>query len=236
MLTDDATPLLEARDLTAILEVDGAVVRVLDGVSLALAPGEVVDVVGPSGSGKSTLLRALARLMPGASSDVRLRGRSAAELSPQHWRGRVSLLPQKAAIVPGTVRDNLLLPWRFKVREDSERPGDGDLRHALEVLGLGEVALDREAEKLSVGQQARLAFARLWLASPDVLLLDEADAALDDESAADMRAAVAHFATEGGRLSAGEPGAVVRVRHRADDGLAARRLRLENGRLTEVAR
>lgn len=231
------TPLLRARNLTVVLAGDTGDMRVLDAIAFDLSEGEIVDVTGPSGSGKSTFLRAIARLIPNASGELTLDGDAAATVPAADWRARVTLLPQKAAVVAGSVRDNLELPWRFKVRSRASIPDEGDLRHALDSLGLEEVALDREAARLSVGQQARLAFARVWLASPRVLLLDEADAALDDESSARLTAAVAHFAAEGGRLAEGSrPGGVVRVRHRADDGLAARRLRLAGGRLEEVPR
>lgn len=237
MHIDVVTPLLQARALTAVLNGDEGAVRVLDNVSFELAKGEVVDIVGPSGSGKSTFMRALARMLPGATGDLRLEGNQAEELSPQEWRSLVTLLPQKPIVADGSVRDNIELPWGFKVRAAAQRPSEEDFREALDSLGLDGVSLDREATRLSVGQQARLAFARAWLVSPRVLLLDEAEAALDDESAARLSAAVERFAREGGHLEAhARPAGVVRVRHRADDGLAARRLRLAGGRLEEVAR
>ena len=110
------SPLLEARDLVLRFPVTPGRSHVLDGVSLTVAGGEVVDVVGPSGSGKSTLLRSLARLLPGVRGVLLLDGEPAESIEPHAWRSRVALLPQKAAIVPGTMRDNLLLPWQLKVR------------------------------------------------------------------------------------------------------------------------
>ncbi|TLM69148.1 MAG: ATP-binding cassette domain-containing protein, partial [Actinobacteria bacterium] len=79
-------PLLEARSLTAALPCEDGPRVVLDGVSLHAEAGEVVDVAGPSGAGKTTLLRALARLLPGASGDLALDGRAAAEVPPAEWR------------------------------------------------------------------------------------------------------------------------------------------------------
>lgn len=199
-------------------------VRVLDDVSFDLSQGEIVDVVGPSGAGKTTLLRALARLMPSASGSLTLSG--VVEEDAQAWRSRVGLVPQKAAAVRGSVRENVLLPWTLRVRSHLTPPSDSLLRRALDEVGLADVALDRDISRLSVGQQSRVALVRVLLTQPAVLLLDEPDAALDDASSAALRATLSRFAAAGG--------AIVRVRHRADDGLADRRLRLEAGRLEEV--
>ncbi len=200
---------------------------VLDGVRFAVGAGEVVDIGGPSGAGKTTLLRALARLLPDATGHLALRGVSADEIAAGEWRRRVTLLPQKAALRPGTVRENLLLPWTLKLRGEEMPPADGALAEALADVALGDIALERDGSRLSVGQAARLALARTVLTRPEVLLLDEPDAALDDDSAAQVAQMTARFAAEGG--------AVVRVRHQRIDGHATRRLRLSDGNLSEVS-
>jgi putative ABC transport system ATP-binding protein len=217
-------PLLDARDLRVELSAENGVCRVLDGVSLALDAGDIVDVTGPSGSGKTTLLRALARLLPGATGELELDGVAAEQIAPQRWRSLVALVPQKPAIVEGDVRANLLRPWTLKVRHGEPRPGDAALDAALQRVGLSEVSLDREAARLSVGQAARVALVRVLLTSPRVLLLDEPDAALDDASAEEVGCYAAEHATAGA--------AVVRVRHRSSDGRATRRFVLAGGQLT----
>lgn len=221
-------PTLSASAITAVVAGDSGDLRVLDGIALRVFAGEIVDVVGPSGCGKTTLLRALARLLPGATGSLALGGISAQEISPHEWRAAVALLPQKPAMVDGSVRENLLLPWTLKVRTGQTPPGDGDLRQALDGLHLGDVALERDTDRLSVGQQARVALLRVLLTRPQVLLLDEPDANLDDASAAEVTAATAAFAAAGG--------AVVRVRHQRSDELASRRLSMCDGRLQEVVR
>lgn len=220
------TPLLSAQALSVTLPGDEGPVRVLEGIDFQVTAGEVVDVVGPSGSGKTTLLRALARLLPQVSGALALEGVAATDIAPQLWRSKVALLPQKPALVMGTVQDNLTLPWRLKVRGGAAAPDGAALRAALDAVGMAEIALDRDASRLSVGQQARLALTRVTLTQPRVLLLDEADAALDDASAQMVSAGVSAFAEAGG--------AVVRVRHRGSDGVAGRRLHLEGGHLAEV--
>lgn len=218
--------LLSAEGLTFTSHADPGPHVVLERVSLGLEAGEIVDVRGPSGSGKTTLLRALARLLPDAVGTLTLAGRPAAEYAPAEWRSRVTLLPQTAAMRPGTVRENLLLPWDLKVRSAGHPPPDGALEQALHDVGLAEIALGRDASRLSVGQAARVALLRAVLTRPDVLLLDEPDANLDDESSAQVSTMTGRFAAEGG--------AILRVRHQRGDVAAARTLRLMGGHLTEV--
>lgn len=218
-------PLLEARDLRVVRSGDAGPLKVLDGASLTLERGEVVDISGPSGSGKTTFVRALALMLPDVAGELFLEGRPAAEVGARVWRSRVALLPQKPVIFPGTVRENLLVPWRLKVRHDTTPPGEDELRAKLDSFGLDDVALDRDAAKLSVGQAARVAMARIGLPRPDVLLLDEPDASLDESAAAMVASLTVRFA---------ETGAVVRVRHHRPDGVATRRERLVAGRLHGV--
>lgn len=227
MQSRSATSLLSATGLTATLIGDSGPVRVLDGVDFELQSGQIVDVVGPSGSGKSTLLRALAWLLPGVQGQLALEGEAHDGFSPQRWRSLVALVPQKPAIVDATVHSNLMLPWTLRAHHGSVVPDGHALREALDSVGLADVALDRSALRLSVGQQARIALVRVLLTAPKVLLLDEADAALDDVSSQLVSEASSQFAREGG--------GIVRVRHRTTDGLAARRLRLAAGAIEEVA-
>lgn len=200
---------------------------VLDGLSFDLARGEVVDVSGPSGAGKTTLLRALARLLPDALGTLSLAGTSADDVDPHVWRTRVALLPQVAAVRPGTVRDNLVLPWTLKVRAAEELPTNTVLDQALADVGLGDIALDRDVARLSVGQTARVSLLRVMLTRPEVLLLDEPDANLDDDSASQVGELAARFARDGG--------GVVRVRHLQRGTAVTRRVRLAAGQLEEVS-
>jgi putative ABC transport system ATP-binding protein len=219
---------LEARGLTVDRRADAGLLRVLDGIDLAVGPGTLTDVVGPSGAGKSTLLLALARLLPGVTGELLLEGESGSGIDPRAWRVRVAYLPQRSALLPGTVGHNLTLPWRLKVRAAVARPADAALRSALDRVRLTDVALDRDVSRLSEGQAARVALLRTVLTRPAVLLLDEPDASLDEESAEQVGLLTREFVDAGG--------AVVRVRHLRSDGHADRRLRLSAGALVEEAR
>jgi putative ABC transport system ATP-binding protein len=191
-----------------------------------VAAASVTVVFGPSGAGKTTLLRALALMLPGVEGDLSLGGVQAAEIGPRAWRARVALLPQQAVVFGGTVRENLLVPWGLKIRHGLAAPDDDALRAALGGMGLADVALDRDAARLSVGQAARIALLRVVLTAPEVLLLDEPDANLDEVSAAQVAAMTARFAADGG--------GVIRVRHHRPDAVAARRLCLACGALEAV--
>jgi len=206
---------------------EGRTVTIFEGVSLALEAGEIVDLVGPSGSGKTTLLRVLARLHSRTSGTLLLDGVPDGDIGPVAWRLAVALVPQKPVTMPGTVRDNLLLPWTLKAREGQTAPSDGELRELLSFVRLDDVGLARDSSQLSVGQVARVALCRSFLTRPKVLLLDEVDAALDSESASAVAAVVARLALDGT--------ACLRVRHRPPDGLAARRVKLADGALSEEA-
>jgi len=218
--------LLEARDLVALLRADGREVRVLDGVSLTLAPGAIADITGPSGSGKTTLLRALARLLPEVTGSLTLDATPADQMTPTAWRAAVALLPQKPAIFSGSVAENLRIPWSLKARHGQQPPEDAALRAALASVALDDIALDRDAARLSVGQQARIALLRVLLTRPRVLLLDEPDAALDDASSDAVGVLLREFTLAGG--------AIARVRHHRSDGLATERYLLQDGSLGAI--
>jgi len=210
-----------------VLTGDDGPFRAVDDVSLSLKRGEILDITGPSGSGKSTLLHALGRQSATFEGALYLREQSYLSFTPQRWRRLVALVQQKPVLVEGTVAENLLLPWTFRSFAKESPPTDEVLLEALASAHLEDIALDRPIDRLSVGQQARVAFLRTLLTDPDVLLLDEADAALDDVSAVAIGEMTSAFVAQGK--------AAIRVRHREDDGRADTRLVLTGGRITESA-
>jgi putative ATP-binding cassette transporter len=142
----------------------------VSGLSTVVRPGEGLKIVGPSGSGKSSLLRAIAGLASaGRGAIVR------PELK------EMLFLPQRPYMILGSLRDQLLYPLAQRYYFDEE------LLDILERVNLGRLAsqfggLDAEADwenVLSVGEQQRLAFARLFIAQPKYAMLDEATSALD---------------------------------------------------------
>jgi putative ABC transport system ATP-binding protein len=168
--------LLEAQRLT--FRYDRS--TVLSDVSFSLDTQEVLLLTGPSGSGKSTLLRLLARLLAPQTGSIMLNGRVWTDIPPQVYRRRVAYLQQQPVMLPGTVRTNLLLSFRFG---DRQSPDDEQLISLLSEASLESILLDQDAGTLSVGQQQRIALLRLLLMRPAVLLLDEPTASLDREAA-----------------------------------------------------
>jgi putative ABC transport system ATP-binding protein len=149
-------------------------VPVLDGLTAELARGATC-VAGPSGAGKSTLLRLLNRLADPAAGRVRYEGADVRELDPLELRRQVCLVPQLPALRDGTVADNVALGPQLAGR----RP---DVGRALGLAGLADGFAEREARRLSVGEQQRVMLARALALEPAVLLLDEPTSALDPEA------------------------------------------------------
>ncbi|GAA0703962.1 ABC transporter ATP-binding protein [Kitasatospora atroaurantiaca] len=158
---------------------------VLHGISLDVAPGSRVALVGPSGAGKSTLGRLLAGIYAPGRGSVTLGGAPLARMPAERVRAQVALVNQEHHVFVGTLRDNLRL-----ARPDAD---DTELRAALDAVDAGEWAdalpegLDTEVGSggtaLTPPQAQQLALARLVLADPHTLVLDEATSLLDPRAA-----------------------------------------------------
>ncbi|WP_368413916.1 ABC transporter transmembrane domain-containing protein [Falsiroseomonas sp.] len=159
-------------------------VAALDEVSLDVAPGETVAVVGPSGAGKTTLFQLLLRFYDPQRGRVLVDGIDAATLDPSALRARIGLVPQEPLIFGASAAENI----RYG------RPGatDGEVRRAAQAAAADgfitalpqgyDTPLGARGVTLSGGQRQRIAIARAILKDAPVLLLDEATSALDAES------------------------------------------------------
>jgi tungstate transport system ATP-binding protein len=163
--------------------------QALAGVSLSIAPGERVALVGANGSGKSTLLRTLHSLQ-----------RTSAGSLYKPAGQREAMLFQRPHLLRLSVRRNIALalwlkgqPWRQAL----ERSGE-----ALARVGMADLA-ERPARALSGGQQQRVALARAWALQPSVWLLDEPTASLDPHAKREVEALIADFT--GTAQQAGQP-------------------------------
>jgi vitamin B12/bleomycin/antimicrobial peptide transport system ATP-binding/permease protein len=177
-----ATPAVEVlpRDNSNVIALDGLKVRLpnreplVNAEHIVLSPGERVLVTGPSGAGKSTLFRAIAGIWPFGSGRV---------LVPKD--AKVMLLPQRPYFPVASLAAAASYPARLGTFEDAQ------LAEVLSAVGLPEWAnrLDEEAHwnrMLSLGEQQRLAIARVILQAPDFLFLDEATASLDEPAEASL--------------------------------------------------
>jgi putative ABC transport system ATP-binding protein len=205
-------------ELSAVSASRGGV-RILRGLDLRLGGGATA-LLGPSGAGKSTLLRLLNRLADPESGSVRFRGEDVRALEPRALRRRACLVPQLPAPLPGTVADNV----RFGPSLMGRVAG---VARPLELAGLDESYGEREASRLSVGEQQRVMLARALALEPEVLLLDEPTSALDDRTRTGVEATLAELGDRTGV-------SMVIVTHDSGQAnrLATRIVRLADGRVT----
>ncbi|MDW7652251.1 MAG: ATP-binding cassette domain-containing protein, partial [Bacillota bacterium] len=145
---------------------------------LEIPANKVTCIAGESGSGKTTLLRLLNKMISPDEGEVYFLENKLSELDAVQLRRKVVMLSQTPVIFPGTVEENLQLGLRFSEKPDADA---GKLLETLRAVRLVKELTDN-AEKLSGGEQQRLALARVLLLDPDVFLLDEPSSALDEET------------------------------------------------------
>ncbi|HEX6966893.1 MAG TPA: ABC transporter transmembrane domain-containing protein, partial [Gemmatimonadaceae bacterium] len=152
-------------------------------VSLHIAPGEVVALVGPSGAGKTTLASLVPRFWDVQQGRITLDGIDIRELAFADLRGAVGLVPQEPTLFSGTVRENIAYA---REATETEILNAARAAHALEFIEELPEGLDtrvgERGVKLSGGQRQRIAIARVFLKDPAVVILDEATSNLDAES------------------------------------------------------
>jgi ATP-binding cassette, subfamily C, bacterial CydD len=148
-------------------------------LSAVIEPGRVTVLTGRNGTGKSTALQAIAGLTMPSSGQITVGGVDAADLAPAAWWRQLSWLPQRPVLVPGTVRDNLILLGELDNIEDACAASGFDAVLAELPRGM-DTLLGRGGVGLSLGQRQRLGLARALGSPAPVLLLDEPTAHLDD--------------------------------------------------------
>ncbi len=165
---------------------------VLNGISLAIKPGETVAVVGPSGAGKSTLFHLLLRFYDPVLGTVKLDGVDLKEADPLDVRGRIALVPQDTVIFASSIADNIR--YGRPGASDDEVRAAAKAAHAdhfiSEMQDGYETMVGERGVTLSGGQRQRIAIARAILKDAPVLLLDEATSSLDAHSETQVQEAL----------------------------------------------
>jgi peptide/nickel transport system ATP-binding protein len=211
-------------------------VRAVDDLSLALAPGECLGILGESGSGKSTLGRSVLGLAGGAAVEgtIHLGDVDLTSLDEDGWRRvrwrRISMAMQSAASLNPVLRVGLQLAEPQQVHMERTRPA-ADVRSAevLDAVGLGDWALERYPRELSGGQRRLVLLALALVCDPEVLVLDEPTSGLDPATRNRVLEVLGRLRGQGGR-------ALMVMSHDADalEMLADRVAVLYRGWLAEV--
>ena len=197
---DENAPILEMRNVG--LTYAGAGESSLDHLNLKVQKGQTVGIIGGTGSGKSSLVNLIPRYYDATEGEVLLAGRNMKEYLLDEVRDLVGMVPQKAVLFTGTIRDNLL----FGRDKDASEVSDEDLNVALETAqakdfvdsrpnGLDDL-LTQGGKNLSGGQKQRLTIARALVRKPKILILDDSASALDFATDARLRQAIRHLDPE----------------------------------------
>ena len=161
----------------------------LSHISFSVKKGQTVGIIGGTGSGKTTLVNLISRFYDASNGTVLLDGQNIENYTRSDLRSRIGVVPQKAALFKGSIRDNL--KWG---REDAS---DEDLWHALTTAQGKEIVegkpgqldfmLEQNGKNLSGGQKQRLTIARALIKKPEILILDDSASALDFATDAALR-------------------------------------------------
>ena len=159
---------------------------ILQDLNFEIKQGDFVGIVGRNGSGKSTLVRLLTHLYDTYQGQIYLGNQELKNLSPQQVREKVVMIPQEVELFNTTIAENITFGLENTTQEQLEQAVKmADLQGFIESKYLGyDLRIGMHGTKLSGGEKLKLAFARLFMRNPDIIILDEASSALDADAEA----------------------------------------------------
>jgi putative ABC transport system ATP-binding protein len=198
---------------------------IVDAVTLQIARGEMIALIGPSGAGKTSLLRLLNRLDEPTGGTVYLEERDYRTIRPRELRQRVGLMLQTPHLFAGSVADNI----RFGPRQRGTELPDAEIDALLEQVALAGYA-GQDVQHLSGGEAQRVSLVRTLANKPQVLLLDEPTAALDDAAEHAVEQLICDLIRQ-------HQMACLLITHKPAQAqrLAQRALQMEQGRMLKLA-
>jgi ATP-binding cassette subfamily B protein len=200
----------------------------IGGISLSVAPGETVALVGQTGAGKSTVVKLVARFYDVTSGSVRVDGTDVRDFDLSAYRQQLGVVPQETYLFAGTVRDAIAYgrPSATDAEVEAAARGVGAIDMIARMPGGFSHPVAERGRNLAAGQRQLIALARAYLVDPAILLLDEATAALDLAAEAEVNRATDQLAARRTTLV---------VAHRLTTAARADRIVvLDGGRISEI--
>jgi ABC-type multidrug transport system fused ATPase/permease subunit len=176
------------------LTYSGAGDESLSDINFSVGKGQTIGIIGGTGSGKSSIINLIPRFYDATRGNIRIFGNNITDYDIEFLRSKIGIVPQKAVLFAGTIKENLL--W------GNENATDEDIEQALEISQSKEFVDTKEGrldfkiaqggKNLSGGQKQRLTIARALVRKPDILILDDSASALDYATDARLRTAIKH--------------------------------------------
>lgn len=170
----------------------GGGAEAVSGITLRVKPGETIGIIGGTGAGKSTVVNLIPRFYDISEGSLRVNGRDVREYELKSLRDMIGIVPQKAVLFSGTIRENM--QWGKSEATDEEIYEALEIAQAKDFVeekdGKLDARIDQGGKNLSGGQRQRLTIARALIKKPKILILDDSASALDYATDANLRRAI----------------------------------------------
>lgn len=170
----------------------GGGAEAVSGITLRVKPGETIGIIGGTGAGKSTVVNLIPRFYDISGGSLRVNGRDVREYELKSLRDMIGIVPQKAVLFSGTIRENM--QWGKSEATDEEIYEALEIAQAKDFVeekdGKLDARIDQGGKNLSGGQRQRLTIARALIKKPKILILDDSASALDYATDANLRRAI----------------------------------------------